>query len=230
VKHVHLDTAASLGGVSSFLRKKVAHIVERNDLNWEIWPGEERMSMLAARASGLFIWAVTVARFLQEQIDEYGTQYLEEILDALTGEALRDINALYGSILRVTHPRHATDWDFETFRRIMGAIVVLREPLCLEDLANLLDLRETPSRPHVDIVNFVRRLRTVLVAGADPVHDKTIPRLHKSFFECITSPSAFTDKDENWGTSSLRSSLLYRFECRGSGTSITVHATVPALL
>jgi len=173
----------------------VAHIVERNDLNWEIWPGEERMSIMAARVSGLFIWAVTVARFLQEQIDEYGTQCLEEILDALTGEALHDINVLYGLIPRATHPKHATDWDFETFRQIMGAIAVSREPLCLEDLANLLDLRQTPSRPRVDIVNFVRRLRTVLVAGADAVDDKTIPRLHKSFFEFITSPGAFTNND-----------------------------------
>jgi len=191
VKHVHLDTAASLGDVSSFLRKKVAHIVERNDMNWETWPGEERMFMLAARASGLFIWAVTVSKFLQEQIDEYGTECLEDILDALTGEALKDINALYGLILRATHP-NPTDWDFQRFRRIIGAIVVLREPLCLEDLGNLLDLRQTPSRPRVDIVNFVRRLRTVLVAGADVVDNKTIPRLHKSFFEFITSPGALT--------------------------------------
>ena len=71
VKHVHLDTAASLGDVSSFLRRKVAHIVKRNDLNWGIWLGEEQMSMLATQASGLFIWAVTVTKFLQEQINEY---------------------------------------------------------------------------------------------------------------------------------------------------------------
>jgi len=199
VKHVHLDTAASLGDVSSFLRRKVAHIVERNDLNWEIWPGEERMSTLATRASGLFIWAVTVAKFLQEQIDEHGTERLEEILNALTGEALKDINTLYGLILRITHPKDATDWDFERFRRIIGAIVVSREPLCLEDLANLLDLRQTPSRPRVDIVNFVRRLRTVLVAGTDAVDGKTIPRLHKSFFEFITSPGAFTENDRTKG-------------------------------
>ena len=194
VEHVHLDTASSLGDVSSFLRRKVVHIVERNDLNWEIWPGEERMSMLAARASGLFIWAVTVARFLQEQIHENGTECLEEILNALTGEALKDINTLYGLILRVTHPK-PTDWDVERFRQIIGAIVVSREPLCLEDLGNLLDLRQTPSRPRVDIVNFVRRLRTVLVAGTDAVNDKTIPRLHKSFFEFITSPAVFTNSD-----------------------------------
>ena len=207
VKHVHLDTAASLGDVSSFLRRKVAHIVERNDLNWEIWPGEERMSMLAARASGLFIWAVTVAKFLQEQIDEYGAECLEEILNALTGEALKDINTLYGLILRVTHPK-PTDWDFEKFRRIIGAIVVAREPLCLGDLTNLLDLRQAPSRPRVDIVNFVRRLRTVLVAGTDVVNDKTIPRLHKSFFEFITSPGALTN---NGGTVEGRLRIDPRF-------------------
>ena len=197
VKHVHLDTAASIGDVSSFLRKKVIHIVERNDLNWEIWPREERMALLATRASGLFIWAVTVAKFLQEQINEYGTECLEDILNTLTGEALHDINTLYGLILRVTHPK-PTDWDFERFRRIIGAIVVSREPLCLDDLANLLDLRQAPSRPRVDIVNFVRRLRTVLVAGADAVDGKTIPRLHKSFFEFITSPNVF-DNDGTEG-------------------------------
>jgi len=127
-------------------------------------------------------------------------QCLDEILDALMGETLQDINTLYGLILRVTHPKHATDWDFETFHRIFGAIMVSREPLCLEDPANLsLDLRQAPSRPRVDIVNFVRRLRSVLVAYADAVDDKTIPLLHNSFFEFITSPGACTDNDRTGG-------------------------------
>ncbi|KAF8062223.1 hypothetical protein FPV67DRAFT_1422199, partial [Lyophyllum atratum] len=65
VKHVHLDTAAqsSIDDVTAFLRRKVAQIVEEHGLNWEEWPGEERMAILAMRASGLFIWAVTVAKF-----------------------------------------------------------------------------------------------------------------------------------------------------------------------
>ncbi|KAG6908666.1 hypothetical protein DXG01_003760 [Tephrocybe rancida] len=189
VKHVHLDTASpsSLRDVTLFLRKRVTQIVEDNDLNWAEWPGEERMKLLALRASGLFIWAVTVTKFLQEQIDALGTECLNDVLDMLNAEALGDINALYGLILRQTYRGRTNKWEFEKFRTIVGAIVVLREPLCLQDLAALLDLRKTASSSPADVLNFVRRLRTVLVAGAEAIDNETIPRLHKSFFEFITS-------------------------------------------
>jgi len=195
VKQVHLDTAASVEDVSLVLRRKVSQIVSDHDLNWGEWPGEEGMALLSVRASDLFIWAATAVKFLQDQIEEYGTECLDEVLNVLIGDALEGINALYGRILRFTHNKHPTDWDFEKFRRIVGAIIVLQEPLCLEDLVELLDLRQTPSSRPVDLVHFVRRLRTVLVAGAGAVDAKTVPRLHKSFFEFITSPDVFAAKD-----------------------------------
>ncbi|KAF8065124.1 hypothetical protein FPV67DRAFT_1696021 [Lyophyllum atratum] len=106
----------------------------------------------------------------------------------LNADALGDINTLYSIIFRMTFKSQASNWEFEKFCRIVGAIVVLHEPLCLEDLSALLDLRQTPTSAPVDVVNFVRRLRTVLVAGTgEIINSKTIPRLHKSFFEFITS-------------------------------------------
>ena len=38
VKHIHLDTStdSSLRDVSLFLRRRIAEIVENNDLNWEV--------------------------------------------------------------------------------------------------------------------------------------------------------------------------------------------------
>ena len=190
VKHIHLDTAAqsSIDDVTTFLRRKVVQIVEERDLNWTIWPGEERMAVLGVRASGLFIWASTVAKFLQEQIDTFGTECLNDVLDMITAEDLSDINHLYNLILRQSYRgKRNAGWEYETFRRIIGAIVVLRESLKLHDLRLLLDIRQTDTSTPVDIVNFIRRLRTVLVAGADVVDDDTVPRLHKSFYEFITS-------------------------------------------
>jgi len=190
VKHVHLDTAAqsSIDDVATFLRRKVVQIVEENDLNWTVWPGEKRMAILAVRASGLFIWATTVTKFLQEQIDTLGTECLHEVLDMITAEDLCDINHLYNLILRQSYREKSNArWEYEKFRRIVGAIVVLREPLKLHDLRLLLDIRQTASSTPVDVVNFIRRLRTVLVAGADVVGDDTVPRLHKSFYEFIIS-------------------------------------------
>ncbi|KAG6830997.1 hypothetical protein H0H92_013469 [Tricholoma furcatifolium] len=192
VKHIHLDIAAqsSIDDVSAFLRRKMASIVEENDLNWEEWPGEKRMESLTTRASGLFIWAVTTAKFIQEQIDTMGTECLNDVLDMLDTGALGDINTLYSIILLQTYKSPSNAWEFEKFRRIVGAIVVLCEPLCLNELGTLLDLRQTASSSPVDLIHFVRRLRTVLVAGTEEINETTIPRLHKSFYEFITSPHA----------------------------------------
>ncbi|RDB17108.1 Vegetative incompatibility protein HET-E-1 [Hypsizygus marmoreus] len=190
VKHIHLDTGArsSIDDVAGFLRRKVAHIVLDNDLDWRIWPSDERMDVLAKRASGLFIWAVTVAKFLQVQINALGTECLSDVLDMLNAEAMGDINALYNVILKTQYGAQKDPWEFEKFRRILGALVVLQEPLPLAALSLLLDLRRSPTHPSVDIQHFVRRLRTVLVAGTDSVHTGTVPRLHKSFFEFLTGP------------------------------------------
>lgn len=188
VKHIHLDTSAqsSIDDVAAFLRRRVTQIVEDNDLNWEVWPGEERLRILTIRASGLFIWAVTVAKFLQEQIDTLGTECLDNVLDLLNAEGMADINTLYNIILRLAHTK-SSEWEFEKFRRIVGAIVVLREPLSLAGLRDLLNLRNSTANASVDVVKFIRRLRTVLVAGTDAITAQTVPRLHKSFFEFITS-------------------------------------------
>jgi hypothetical protein len=74
VKHIHLDTSAesSIQDVSTFLGRRIWEIVEQNDMNWEEWPGKERMQALCVRASGLFIWAATVMKFFQEQINALG--------------------------------------------------------------------------------------------------------------------------------------------------------------
>ena len=138
--------------------------------------------------SGLFIWATTVAKFLREQIDTLGKECLDGVLGMITAEDLSDINDFYNLILRQIYRRNwNAGWEYEKFRRIMGAIVVLRKPLKLYDLRLLLDIRQTDTSTPVDLVNFIRRLRTVLVAGVDVVDDNTFPRLHKSFYEFIIS-------------------------------------------
>jgi hypothetical protein len=104
VKHVHLDMAAtsSICDVSTFLLRKIVEISE-NELKVSQWPGEERMQNLCDRASGLFIWAVTATKFIQGQIAISGRECLEDVLNKLSGQGMRDINVLYGTILRVAY-------------------------------------------------------------------------------------------------------------------------------
>jgi WD40 repeat protein len=192
VKHIHLDTStqASIQDVSYFLAMRIKEIVENNDLNWEKWPGEVRMQALCIRASGLFIWAATVVKFFQEQIHALGRECLNDLLDVVSTDGMGDINTLYGAILHIVYSGRKNEWEFETFRRVVGCIVVLQEPLCLAEIENLLDLRQNASNERVDIQRLVRRLRTVLVPGTNAIDGQTIPRLHKSFFEFISSNRA----------------------------------------
>ena len=60
------------------------------------------MALLGSCASCLF---VTTAKFLQEQIEEYRTECLDEVLNALAGEVLEDINALCGLTCRSQQAR-----------------------------------------------------------------------------------------------------------------------------
>ncbi|KZP31458.1 hypothetical protein FIBSPDRAFT_1037451 [Athelia psychrophila] len=192
VKHIHLDTNApsSIRDVSAYIIKRISQIVEENDLNWNTWPGEIRMKALCHRASGLFIWAVTVVKFFQDQIRILGKECLNDLLDAVSVKGMGDINNLYWTILQLAYKSCDDDWRFETFRRIVGCVTALKEPLTIAAIAELLDLRRDPFSDPVDIVVFFRQTRTVLVAGADAIDDQTVPRLHRSFFEFITSDRA----------------------------------------
>ncbi|KZP08539.1 hypothetical protein FIBSPDRAFT_261721 [Athelia psychrophila] len=192
VKHIHLDTSApsSIRDVSTYLGIHIARIVKENDLNWYQWPGEARMQALCHRASGLFIWAVTVAKFFQDQIHDIGTECLSDLIDAFSAEGTGNINTLYWKVIQLAYKDTKDPWRFETFRRIVGCVAALKEPLPISAISKLLNLRRDASSDPVDIIRFFRQTRTVLVAGADAVDGKTVPRLHKSFFEFITSDHA----------------------------------------
>ncbi|KZP18420.1 hypothetical protein FIBSPDRAFT_1046139 [Athelia psychrophila] len=192
VKHIHLDTSApsSIRDVSTYLGIQIARIVEENDLNWLEWPGEARMVVLCGRASGLFIWAVTVAKFFEDQIHDIGTECLNDLINTFSAEGTGNINILYWKVIQLAYRNTKDPWRFEIFRRIVGCVATLKEPLPISAISNLLNLRQTASSSPVDVIRFFRQTRTVLVAGADAVDGETVPRLHKSFFEFITSDHA----------------------------------------
>jgi len=196
VVHLHLDTSdlSCMEDVSKYLSRNLQRLIEERDLNWEVWPGQERFEKLCHRAAGLFIWAVTAVRFFEEQLDLYGHECLNRRLDALSAEGMNDVNRLYQTILAITYSSNATiledGWAHETFRWVVGFIIGLKEPLPIGDVGALLDLRHTPTSDPVDILHLTTRLRTVLVAGTGEITKDTIPRLHKSFVEFITSKRA----------------------------------------
>jgi WD40 repeat protein len=199
VKNVHLDPSdeSSIRDVSVFLIRNMKMIVKQHGLDPSVWQEEERMAKLCAQASGLFIWAITAVKFLRVQVERWGSGRLKCVLDELNSKGMDDINVLYGTILQRTHEgdtheddTHEDDidhWPFKMFRRTVGCIVVLQDSLCLGDIMSLLNLIDPVSKKPADMKHYVGRLRTVLVAGTNAIDCRTIPRLHKSFVEFITS-------------------------------------------
>ncbi|KAG5638977.1 hypothetical protein H0H81_008197 [Sphagnurus paluster] len=192
VKHIHLDTSDSRDDVSKYIRQHLTRIANKH--KDELggggggeWPGGERRVLLGERASGLFIWAVTAIKFIEGEMERNLGEQLDSLFDMLTAEKLQGINELYALIIKHTLPQSASAWEFERFRRLVGAIVHLQEPIPIDDLVQLLHLRQTPNTPPVNIQHFIKRLRTVLVSGTDEIDGKTVPRLHKSFAEFIVS-------------------------------------------
>jgi ABC-type dipeptide/oligopeptide/nickel transport system ATPase component len=100
VRHVHLDTSnlSSIEDVQRYLHRRIEELVKLYELNWEEWPGKERLEMLCIRAGGLFIWAVTVVKFLQDQIKQSKDERLKKLLDVINEEGMGDVNKLYGKI------------------------------------------------------------------------------------------------------------------------------------
>ncbi|KAG6875086.1 hypothetical protein C0992_005263 [Termitomyces sp. T32_za158] len=195
VKHMHLDTRASFNDVASYLSSNIKHIWLEYALPIGDWPGKEGLEKLADHASGLFIWAVTALKFFRQRAEaiELGSERLSSVLTDLTGSSkgLMDINALYHYIIVKTYEDQARSSDdaeriYRTFRRLVGAIVVLSEPFSVSNLCRILNTPQILSISTADVIHFIRRLRTVLIPGTGVVHSQTVPRLHKSFFEYIT--------------------------------------------
>lgn len=189
VRHMHISAKTSIVEVTKFLEGKVAQIMREHHLNWSQW-GKERMQQLCMQASGLFIWAVTAIAYIRAQIEESGTECLGAVLDELNANGMHDINTLYLTILTRTYQGESGPWRYQRFQRIMGAILVQQSPLCVEELKGSLDLRNPRNGAPADIEHFVRRLRTVLVAGAGEIDRRTFPRVHRSFTDFVTSAGA----------------------------------------
>ncbi|KAG6905832.1 hypothetical protein DXG01_000480 [Tephrocybe rancida] len=192
VERVQLHTydPSSLADVGNFIRNHLKEIVSKYDLD-PMWPGKEREERLVEDAAGLYIWAATVIKFLDAWFRRRGTEDSWRMIDRLNLPEKAGINILYRQILMVTYDEEGSDqteaeWESEIFRRIMGAILTAREPLNVAQLDELLDLRSTPSSTRVDVHNFLRLFRTVLVSGIEDVTNTTVAQVHKSFFEYIT--------------------------------------------
>jgi hypothetical protein len=124
------------------------------------WPSDDVVRQLAARSSGQFIYAATVIRFIDDE-DYRPTDRLELVLNTSRSTAFKDLDLLYQQILSKSS-------DVSLLLRILGCILVLRQPMSASDIESLMCLRQG------DVRLTLRRLHS-LVHVPDLLGSKIVP-------------------------------------------------------
>ncbi|KAI9861749.1 MAG: hypothetical protein M1813_005098 [Trichoglossum hirsutum] len=110
----------------------------------EEWPGDKAIKHLVQKAAGLFIWAATACRFINEGGASFGSDRLSDILkgDSFEVEPEVKLNIIYTKVLDnsiIAHlKQHEKDKAYAILREALGAIVILFSPLPTYSLAQLL--------------------------------------------------------------------------------------------
>jgi hypothetical protein len=111
------------------------------------WPGAEVVVQLVQSASGLFIWAATACRFIQEG-KRFAAKRLERMLcsnDATSIAPEKHLNEIYTTVLNNSLQDYTNEEHEEqcrAIRHVLGSIVVLFSPLSAQSLDQLLDVTE----------------------------------------------------------------------------------------
>ena len=145
--HIHLDSDGScepVNDIQLFLQSEFDKIYDKYpDAMSSIpkpWPQDDVVRLLAARSSGLFIYAATALKFVNEGLSP--TDQLEIVLDAsrpLHLTAFKELDTLFSHIL-------STSPNISVLLRTLGCILVLRTPLSPNDIDTLLSLQPGDTR------------------------------------------------------------------------------------
>ncbi|KAM0146699.1 hypothetical protein ACHAPG_010991 [Botrytis cinerea] len=128
-----------------YLDHEFAKIRTKNKILAVNWPGQESIQALVQMAIPLFIFAATACRFIADPVWNPEEQ-LEAILQYRMVENMSNFDRTYRPILEKHLITQTTKKQRETliqqFKEIVGAIVILADPLSVVSLARLLDVKK----------------------------------------------------------------------------------------
>jgi NACHT domain len=169
----HMSLSIVDHDIAIFLKYNLGLISQKKPSLGAGWPGEKTVKQLVQIASGLFIWAATACRFIQEVEKAFLIRKrLAAILQTSSSieehKPEKHLNKIYTTVLWHSIPAECSNEEKEELlimlRNILGAIVTLLSPLsvlslsrllnfqpdevndCLEDLHAILDVPKDPTR------------------------------------------------------------------------------------
>jgi hypothetical protein len=164
----------------------VARIRSDFDLS-DPWPLDEELKALTKKSSGLFIFASTLARFIESDHHQPRERLQLIILppNSTIHEGRAGIDPLYTQILvhAFLHVEETT--VFARLRRVLGAVILAFNPLSRVQIAKIFDINESL------ITTTLRHLHSVLLIPSE--EHKEIRVFHKSFPDFMQDNSRCSD-------------------------------------
>ena len=156
------------------------------------WPSSSDINVLCQKATGLFIYASTVVKFVSSEHHRPAGRLalLVSLPQKTIFEGVSGIDALYIEVLTQAF-RNVEPDDQEVFhhlRSVVGAVLLVFNPLSVKSLSDLLSGFNTPS----DISTALSSLHSLLLIP-DNIEDP-ICTFHKSFPDFLTDPERCHDK------------------------------------
>ena len=172
-----------------YLEEKLTGVAKRrSDLDLtNPWPCNEDLRKLTKKSSGLFIFASTLARFIESEYHE-PNERLQLIItapDSTVHEGRTGIDPLYTQVFQHAFSGVEEDTVFANLRRVLGAVVLAFNPLSRRQVAGILDIK--PSL----ITATLRHLHSVLLVPSED--SKEIRIFHKSFPDFLQDPDRCSD-------------------------------------
>ncbi|EXA30335.1 hypothetical protein FOVG_18262 [Fusarium oxysporum f. sp. pisi HDV247] len=165
--------------VTAFLNSKLAEI--RNEYNIhplggqhlpESWPSPTEIHDLVKMAVPLFIFAATACQLIQNGKHGDPEENLNKILERTSGTQISKLNELYLFVLEQLLDDTADSGEelLKRFQEIVGAIVILADPLSAACLARLLGINEKRIRHMVGLLPSVLYMPSEKSAPIKPLH------------------------------------------------------------
>ncbi|KFZ24428.1 hypothetical protein V502_01091 [Pseudogymnoascus sp. VKM F-4520 (FW-2644)] len=151
--------------ISLFLEYKLGRTRQEWSLGAD-WPGEVVLRQLVLCACGLFIWAATAYRFINEG-EEFAEGRLVEILEGtgFDGTPEQHLDQIYLTVLQRSIPNTFRALEkgrlYARQRKILGSIAILLSPLPAASLAKVISISTT------QVMQTLERLQAILDVPKD---------------------------------------------------------------
>jgi hypothetical protein len=178
--------------IKLFFRTRLSDIAKhRSDCDFTgEWPSSSDINILCKKAAGLFIYASTVVKFVASRHHQPHTRLTHIIsLPQDTGrEGEFGLNHLYTQVLIQAFCDVGDEELYHHFRSVVGAVLLVFNPLSIKNLSGLLPGFDTPS----NITTILHPFHSLLLVPDNT--EEPVRIFHKSFPDFLTNPDQCKDK------------------------------------